>query len=116
MVTKAKIASTLSFLAILCTHSAFSDQTVINNSTGQPQQAAPQCGGNQNNIYDPRVPPEGAYVVKNGDGTSNQIYTTGEKKPYYVDNYCNQPYSSQAQPYIFFQPGGNGPKGGGGHR
>ncbi len=108
MDTKGKIASTLSFLAILCAHSAFSDQTVINNSTSQPQQqAAPQCGGNQNNIYDPRVPPAGAYVVQNGNGTSNQIYTTGEKKPYYVDNYCNQP--NNVQPYAFFQPSGPGP-------
>ena len=80
---------------------------------GQPQQqqvqAPPppqqQCGVNQ--VTDPRVPPAGSYVVQNANGSSNNIYTTGDKKPYYVDNPCgsaNGGGSANLPPQVFVQP------------
>lgn len=108
------IASALSMATFV-----YAEQNVVNNAA--PVQSAPQCGGNQNNIYDPRVPPAGVYSTRNSDGSSNTVYTTGEKKPYYVDNYCNQP-TSAVQPVVFGGGWGGGPVGprsgggGGGHR
>ena len=93
-----------------------SQQPVIinnNNNYGTPQdssnanQAAstPSCGGgNQNNIYDPRVPPAGTYVQKNGKGNTTNVYTTGENKAYYVDSNCNNNSSPTIQPYINVTP------------
>ncbi|MEO8400424.1 MAG: hypothetical protein ABI597_01340 [Gammaproteobacteria bacterium] len=71
-----------------------------NNNTG--------AGGNScnNNVTtDPRVPPAGVYSTRNGNGTSNTIYTTGETKPYIVDNNCNSnAYPSAVQPNVYVQP------------
>lgn len=68
----------------------------------------PQCGGgNQNNIYDPRIPPAGVYSKENSDGSSDTLYTTGEKKPYYVDSNCNQS-AAGAQPIVYAGPSGSG--------
>lgn len=82
----------------------YADQTTINNNTApnNPQQiVVPQCPpANQNNIYDPRVPPAGVYQSQSGT-----TYTTGEKKPYIVDNNCNNS-TAPAQPYVFVQPRG----------
>lgn len=107
----------MGFLAVSMSFSLFAT-TVINNygtapsEQGPPPPAQAPCNGNQNNIYDPRVPPAGAYVIQNGDGSSNQIYTTGEKKPYYVDNPCGQNNQNQAiYPQIY--PQGPGPVGSG---
>lgn len=56
---------------------------------------------NQNVETDPRVPPAGSYVVNTGNGNANQVYTTGETKPYIVDNSCNnQVQQPVVQPYI----------------
>lgn len=87
--------------------SVLADQPVINNnnSNGSPtvvQQCPP---ANQNNIYDPRVPPAGVYKTDNGDGSSSTTYTTGEKKPYITDNNCNST-AATVQPYVYGGPGG----------
>lgn len=101
------------FLFFAGTVLAADPPVVINNnnqnSANRPAQPTQQCGGgNQNDVYDPRVPPAGAYDIKHADGSSEQLYTTGEKKPYYVDDYCNQTTSPYVQPNIWV--------GGGGHR
>jgi len=50
---------------------------------------------------DPRVAPEGTYVTKNADGSGSTTYTTGEKKPYIVDNGCNNNSNiAPVQPYV----------------
>lgn len=72
-----------------------------------PPPAVPVCNGNQNNIYDSRVPPAGVYTTREADGSSNTTYTTGEKKPYYVDNNCNNAPTPPIQPII--QPNVNLP-------
>ena len=98
---KANITALVVFLATTTLVQA--DNVVVNNNTAPPAQPAQQCGGNQNNIYDPRVPPAGSYVIKNSDGSSQDLYTTGEKKPYYVDSNCNQAQTT-TQPNVWVQP------------
>lgn len=85
---------------------ANADQTVINNNYGG--QAAPSANNSPCNPY---APPSGAgtYNVKNSDGGSNNIYTTGNKQPYLVDG-CNNNNSNNVQPYVYAQPPGPGPK------
>jgi hypothetical protein len=62
---------------------------------------ANNCGGNQNNIYDPSVKPEGVYKTRNADDSINTTYSTGEKKPYFVGGEnCN----NDLQPQILLQP------------
>ena len=100
---RANILSVSIFL--LCSQAVFAE-TIINNNNGtansNPSQPIQQCGGNQTNIYDPRVPPAGSYVIQNGNGSSTDLYTTGEKKPYYVDSNCNNTSSNTpVQPYVF---------------
>jgi len=102
-------------ILLVVSQSAFAGGNVtINNNNSSPatppQPTQPQCGGNQNNVYDPRVPPAGSYVIHNNDGSSDQLYTTGEKKPYYVDNSgCNNSNVAPVQPYAFVGGGGRGP-------
>lgn len=67
------------------------DQNIVNN-----------C--NPNIKTDPRVPPAGTYSIKNNDGTTTQLYTTGETKPYIVDNNCGSSSSSSVQPNVFVTP------------
>jgi len=67
---------------------------INNNNSGGRQTAAPCPPANQNNIYDPRVPPAGVY--RNQQATP---YTTGEKKPYITDNNCNN-----NQPFVVVTP------------
>lgn len=117
MKTEEKLKTTLLLFAfsLLSTTSAHADQTVINNNYGgAPNTASPsqspcnQTSANQAiSSYGTNTPP-GTYTIKHGDGTSEQIYTTGDKKPYIVDNGCN----SQIQPYVYVQPPfpGPGPK------
>lgn len=78
----------------------FADPTIINNNNGSSQapQTSPCPPANQNNIYDPRIPPAGVYESQNPDGSYSTTYTTGEKKPYIVDNNCNN--GSTTQPYV----------------
>ncbi|RDI39954.1 hypothetical protein [Aquicella lusitana] len=92
------------FLGLIVSYSsAYADQINVNMNnnpnTGQPQQVVvPQCPpANQNNIYDPRVPPAGVYQSQN-----STTYTTGEKKPYITDNNCNS--NTNTQPYVFVNP------------
>jgi hypothetical protein len=87
--------------------------TVINNygtSNNQPQQASQPNQPNQqnqqnsenNSNFDPRVPPAGSYSTSNADGSSEQLYTTGQNQPYYVDNPNAQ--SSTTPTQVFVQP------------
>ncbi len=114
----------LAYLAICVTSlPVIADPTIINNYTGgAPQQNAstPPPGAYNNPPpqqpqTDPRVPPAGAYVTKNPDGSGNQIYTTGETKPYNVDNsngtggLGNSPVMPQIYPQMPQQGGGNEP-------
>lgn len=85
----------------------YADPVTVNNSNSQPQQqvVVPTCPpANQNNIYDPRVPPAGVYQSDSGT-----TYTTGEKKPYITDNGCNNS-TNTAQPYVFVPGSAPGPK------
>jgi len=86
-------------LTLLKINSAQADQVIINNNGGGNQQAAPNpCENNA----PPGMPP-GHYVKKNRDGSIDEVYTTGEKQPYIIDNNCGQPQ----QPIIvqpFIQP------------
>jgi hypothetical protein len=97
--------SSFCFLMVFSTLSAIaSADTVINNygSNSQPQdqqQSQPQNSSNSNN-YDSRIPPAGAYSTTNSDGSSQQLYTTGQKKPFYADN----PNSQTPTPQVFVQP------------
>lgn len=110
-----KMKTKMTFLAIVFmliqAPFAIADNIVINNNPAPPQSneappppppPAQQGGGcppaNQNNIYDPRVPPAGVYHTSNAD-----TYTTGEKKPYIVDNNCNN-NSAQPTPQVYVQP------------
>ena len=104
-----KIRAVCMMSIFLLTNQAVLADTIINNSNSSgsaKSQPVQQCGGNQNNIYDPRVPPAGSYIIQNSDGSSNQLYTTGEKKPYYVDSNCNNTSTAPAQPYVFVPGGG----------
>jgi hypothetical protein len=96
---KSCLALLLSFFLAM---PAYSDSIVNNYSSGgAPQAATSPCPpANQNNIYDPRVPPAGTYKVQNGDGSSQTIYTTGEKKPYITDNNCNNNSVGPISPYV----------------
>lgn len=110
---KIKSIPYLFFLSInLFLFQAHADPIIINNNVPPqaqaPAQMPPQGYGpqqqtaqstcppaNQNNIYDPRVPPAGVYHSQSGT-----VYTTGEKKPYIVDNNCNSSSTPTVQPYI----------------
>ncbi|MDR3476563.1 MAG: hypothetical protein P4M14_00850 [Gammaproteobacteria bacterium] len=82
---------------------------VINNNTNPPSDSQPQqpaCSGDMGTSTDPRVPPAGVYTSRNSDGSSNTLYTTGDKKPYYVDNPCNNnaAVNTPQQPQVIVQP------------
>ncbi|MHB1947027.1 MAG: hypothetical protein ACYCQI_02790 [Gammaproteobacteria bacterium] len=94
----------LGIVLICLSQIASADPVIINNNTNPaPQQQAQQqpqqapCRANQNDIYDPRVPPAGVYSTRFQDGSSSTVYTTGEKKPYITDNNCG---SSTTQPIV----------------
>lgn len=79
---------------------------IINNNNGSPQSSSsPACApANQNDIYDSRVPPAGAYYTRNPDGSGMQTFTTGEKKPYITDNNCGGGMSGTSQPQVVLTP------------
>jgi hypothetical protein len=81
----------LFFMLSCLSLNVFADQNIVNN-----------C--NNNIQTDPRVPPAGAYTLHNQDGSSNDVYTTGETKPYIVDNNCGSTSSSAAQPNVILTP------------
>lgn len=94
--------SSFIILLTVVTQSVLADNVVVNNNNNQ-QQPTQQCGGgNQNDIYDKRVPPAGTYVLQHGNGSSDTLYTTGEKKPYYVDSNCSS--TSTTPSTILVQP------------
>jgi hypothetical protein len=106
---KKKIALCSALLTLFSCQTALAE-TIINNygtANNQPpaqaMQAPPppsQCNSNSVST-DPRVPPAGTYNIQHGDGSSEEVYTTGEKKPYYVDNNCGQ---NAAAPQVYVQP------------
>lgn len=113
---KLKIAYLAVFFLAFQTPICLADPVIINNNMAapaaprepaapppQPGQAQSNCNANQNDIYDSRVPPAGAYYTTNPDGSGTQTFTTGEKKPYLTDNGCN---NNNQQPYVqpFIQP------------
>ncbi len=103
-----KALSTFStFLLFFITSSALSDPTIINNNNTQSPSQAPQSNCNPpSNSYGTGLPP-GTYNRPHGDGSSDEIYTTGDKQPYIVDNNCNQ--NQGIQPYVYVQPPFVGP-------
>lgn len=98
------MSKTLNFSLILIFLSTASYAETINNniSTGSSQPVYTCPPANQNNIYDPRIPPAGVYHTQSGT-----VYTTGEKKPYITDNNCNS--GGGYQPYVYATPPGAGP-------
>jgi hypothetical protein len=107
-----KTAIYSALLSLFSCHTAIAS-TIINNygsASSQPpaqaMQAPPpppsQCNSNSVST-DPRVPPAGTYNIQHGDGSSEEVYTTGEKKPYYVDNNCGQNANTIA-PQVYVQP------------
>lgn len=122
--TKTSKMGCLLSLVILQSSIAYADPTIVNNynnsgpanpdaNAAPPQNPGPYAGdgggappnGSNNG---PDMPP-GAYSIKHGDGTSENIYTTGTKKPYIVEQYSNQ--NTQVSPYVYgdFNGGGAGP-------
>lgn len=115
---KYKIAYLTVFFIVFQIPITFADPVIINNNMAAPEQPRAQtpqppypqqavpgqaqgpCNANQNDIYDSRVPPAGAYYTKNPDGSGTQTFTTGEKKPYITDNGCGQSQQPIIQPYI----------------
>lgn len=97
---KTKIAFLSLFFLIFLVHNSFSDTVIINNAPNSNQPTQPKCNANQNDIYDPRVPPAGVYYTRNPDGSGTQTYTTGEKKPYITDNNCGGTSTPIVQPII----------------
>lgn len=95
---------------LLCT-SALAEQNIVNNygtaPAPQPQTPPPSSGCQSNQQDSSSGPPEGTYSYSNNT-TAGTIVTTGEKKPYMVDNSCNNP-APVIQPYVYAQPGGPGP-------
>jgi hypothetical protein len=76
----------------------------IPEAFGQAATDVPATNGNQSNTYDSRIPPAGTYIIKQADGSTDTLYTTGEKKPYIVDNNSNAPIQPIIQPYVTIQP------------
>jgi hypothetical protein len=100
------VACTLNLAYVSLALADPSQPVIINNNNSQPQASSqPSCApANQNNIYDSRVPPAGAYYTRNADGSGQQVFTTGEKKPYIVDNNCGGGMSNAAQPQVIVTP------------
>lgn len=104
----------ISILGTLCISSAWSDpSTVINNNNyNQAPNTSSQGTANQSNCNQPSASygtglPPGTYNRPHGDGSSDEIYTTGDKQPYIVDNNCNS--NQGIQPYVYVQPPFVGP-------
>lgn len=110
-------------IVILQSSITYADPTIVNNynngspansdaNGAPPQNPGPYAGDGggappEGSSSGPDIPP-GAYTVKHGDGTSENIYTTGTKKPYIVEQYTNQ--NTQVSPYIYGDfNNGNGP-------
>lgn len=105
-------ALVISVNLLFTTGNAISETININNNNTQPPQSAqpentntpPPAASAQN---DPNVLPEGTYRYQNSDGSGQQIYTTGEKKPYIVDppNNNNNNAPPVVQPYVNYGTG-----------
>ena len=93
----------ITLLLTLCT-AAYADAPVIVNNNNNNNNGAPSSGCNNNPpALDPRVPPSGVYSTQSANGSSNTQYTTGETKPYIVDNNCNDG-AAPVQPYALVTP------------
>lgn len=108
-----KATSLSILLGMLATSGIFAAPPVIINNNIPEQQAnslppSPPPPPTNYVPIDPREPPSGAYSYQSGNGASEQVYTTGEKRPYLLENNS----STQApviQPYIN-TPGGGEPR------
>jgi hypothetical protein len=96
---------------LVAAYAQFASANVVINNNSSPQQDSqpqqPACSGDMGTSTDPRVPPAGVYTSRNSDGSSNTLYTTGDKKPYYVDNPCNNnnaAMNNPQQPQVIVQP------------
>ena len=103
----------LSLAAIVTAQIALADAMMGNpagNSSGSAEMGPPQpqCNGSDmGTSTDPRVPPAGVYSSRSSDGSTNTLYTTGDKKPYYVDNPCsnnNAAMNNLPPPQVLVQP------------
>ncbi len=96
----------LLLLGLLSYSTVFAEQTIINNygtaAQPAPQTPPPSANNCQTSQDNSNSPSEGTYSYHNNT-TSGTIVTTGEKKPYIVDN-CNN--SPAIQPYVYAQPPG----------
>lgn len=98
---------TAAILSVMALQPAHAGNTVINNNYPAAPQMAPaappaapgsSCGQNAaNNSYDSGQQ-AGVYTTDNGNGGTNTVYTTGEKKPFIVDNNCGG--TPPIQPYV----------------
>ena len=100
---KSKTAKQILFVLVTCWASAAlaAEQPIIinnnnNNSSGQDNN---KCDPHAQN--DSKGTPPGTYYRTTPQG-SDTIYTTGEKKPYIVDNPCNQ--QNVIQPFVYTYP------------
>ena len=99
-----KICTSLIVMTFLLIQAAIAGNITINNNLEAARPTQNGCNGNINHAYDPRVPPAGSYIIKNSDGSSQQIYTTGENKPYFLNNNCNNNAIAPIQPYVAIPP------------
>jgi hypothetical protein len=101
-----KILSLLAISIIAASTSVSADNSItINNNNSQPpannsQNNQSACNDNQDS--DPGTP-AGTYYQSNPHGGTDTVYTTGTKKPYIVDNPCNNQQPAYIAPQIFPQ-------------
>ncbi len=107
MKINAKIACLFTFLTLQQFNPVQADQTIIYNGNNSAGNQAPAMSGCENNAP-PGMPP-GHYVKQNSDGSTDQVYTTGDKQPYIVDPNCGQ-QPTIVQPYIQPIIPGTGPR------
>lgn len=104
MSMKSNLAKQTLLVIMTCWVSAAlaAEQPIIinNNNNNSSGQGANNCDPQAQN--DTKGTPPGTYYRKTPQG-SDTIYTTGEKKPYIVENPCNQ--QNVAQPFVYTYPG-----------
>lgn len=103
--TMAAIAS------LLAVSACYADQPIVinnNNNNSQPAQQSSNCNDNSQNDNSGQKP--GTYYQSNPRGGTDTVYTTGDKKPYIVDNdNCNNT-PPIIQPYVYSNPPGPRPR------
>lgn len=96
--------SLLIMLMMIYSIESHADNSVIVNNNMQPTNNpsnTSNCNNNQSNNTSTDQKP-GTYYQANPNGGMNTVYTTGDKKPYIVDNTCNN--SPMIQPYVYATP------------